>query len=363
MAKHQPVVWPIEPHTAAKHAILRRYLQAWIPILSRGNARVVYIDGFAGPGEYEGGEQGSPILALTEAAAAARQRPLAMTFLFVEENAERAANLEVAVSRLKVPPTFHVELRRGRCDVEINALLDRLRANNQSLAPTFALLDPFGWVGTPMSLVQRLMSNRSCEVLITFMLEEMNRFLEHEDQPGNFDELFGTPDWRLAPSAGNPGRIDFLRALYQRQLETTAQIRYVRWFEMRNHKGAIDYFLFFGTNNQLGLRKMKEAMWRVDAIGGCRFSDATDPDQLTLLAELNVQDIARRLSARFHGQTVTVEAVEIFIVEDTPYCDFHYKRALKGMEQADPPALRVVDAKAGRRKGQFPNGTVLAFAE
>ncbi len=362
MAKHLPVVWAIDPHTTAKHAILRRYLQAWVRILSKRHNRLVYIDGFAGPGEYRGGEPGSPVLALTEAAAVADRRPLNMTFLFIEERAKRAANLEAAISRKHLPPTFQVEVRRGRCDVEINALLDRVQANDQLLAPTFALLDPFGWVGTPMLLVQRLMSNERCEVLITFMLEEMNRFLEHDDQPGHFDALFGTPEWRLAPPSGDPGRIDFLRTLYQQQLETTARIRYVRWFEMKNRKGATDYFLFFGTNNQLGLRKMKEAMWSVDAIGGCRFSDATDPDQLTLLAELDVQDIVRRIRSRFRGQTVRVEDIEMFIVEDTPYCDFHYKRALKNMEGAKPPTLRVVDARAARKKGQFPNGTAVAFA-
>jgi len=32
--------------------ILRRYLQAWLPILSRRNERVLYLAGFAGPGIY-----------------------------------------------------------------------------------------------------------------------------------------------------------------------------------------------------------------------------------------------------------------------------------------------------------------------
>jgi three-Cys-motif partner protein len=363
MAKQLPVVWAIEPHTEAKHRILRRYLQAWIPILSARHKRLVYIDGFAGPGEYKSGESGSPILALSTAAAFAQRRPLNMTFLFVEENAKRAANLESAVARMAPPATFQVEVRRGQCDVEINALLDQLRSDGESLAPTFTLLDPFGWVGTPMSLVKRLMANDRCEVLITFMLEEMNRFLAHEDQPGNFDALFGTADWRLAPAVGDPQRIGFLRTLYQHQLQSDAAIRYVRWFEMRNQRGAIDYFLFFGTNNQQGLRKMKEAMWSVDAIGGCRFSDATNPDQLTLLVGLDIDDISRRLHAKFRGQTVMVEDIENFVIEDTPYCESHYKRALKAMEQVAPRALQVVDAKPGRRTGQFPTGTFIAFTE
>lgn len=51
-------------HTAAKHEILRRYLNAWFPILGSQHERVVFLDGFAGPGIYEHGEPGSPIIAL-----------------------------------------------------------------------------------------------------------------------------------------------------------------------------------------------------------------------------------------------------------------------------------------------------------
>ena len=58
MAKPRETLWEMEPHTAAKHTILRRYLQGWIPIMSRlvgrwashGRGRLVMLDGFCGPG-------------------------------------------------------------------------------------------------------------------------------------------------------------------------------------------------------------------------------------------------------------------------------------------------------------------------
>ena len=63
MAAPRTTVWALEPHTRAKHEILKRYLQAWMPILSRGNfPEIMYIDGFAGPGKYTGGEDGSRVL-------------------------------------------------------------------------------------------------------------------------------------------------------------------------------------------------------------------------------------------------------------------------------------------------------------
>ena len=64
MATPIETLWEIDPHTRAKHEILQRYLEAWFPILSSYHHRIVYIDGFAGPGRYKGGELGSPIIAL-----------------------------------------------------------------------------------------------------------------------------------------------------------------------------------------------------------------------------------------------------------------------------------------------------------
>lgn len=64
MAVPQGILWSIEPHSKAKHEILKKYLQRWFPILGRYHGRIVYIDGFCGPGRYKGGEEGSPLIAL-----------------------------------------------------------------------------------------------------------------------------------------------------------------------------------------------------------------------------------------------------------------------------------------------------------
>jgi len=56
-------IWKKDPHTEAKHLILDGYLKAWFPILGSSNKKIIYLDGFAGPGEYDDGEDGSPIIA------------------------------------------------------------------------------------------------------------------------------------------------------------------------------------------------------------------------------------------------------------------------------------------------------------
>lgn len=58
------VLWKLEPATAAKHRLYRRYMHAWWPIMLQPTPtgflrpRVTYVDAFAGPGRYEDGEKG-----------------------------------------------------------------------------------------------------------------------------------------------------------------------------------------------------------------------------------------------------------------------------------------------------------------
>jgi hypothetical protein len=130
---------------------------------------------------------------------------------------------------------------------------------------------------------------------------------------------------------------------------------------MRNKVGSLDYLLFFGTNALKGLAKMKEAMWKVDTASGFTFSDATDPTQEIMFgSEPNKTDIRRRLIAAFSGRLVTVEEVEAFILESTPYRETHFKPVLKELE-SEGTGLTVVSAKDGRKRGTFPPGTRIAF--
>ena len=53
-------VWDLDDHTRGKHLVLRSYMDAWLPIVLNTYERALFVDGFAGPGEYRRGEPGSP---------------------------------------------------------------------------------------------------------------------------------------------------------------------------------------------------------------------------------------------------------------------------------------------------------------
>ena len=116
----------------------------------------------------------------------------------------------------------------------------------------------------------------------------------------------------------------------------------------------MDYLLFFATNNEQGLRKMKEAMWRVDESGTYSFSDATNPAQTVLFSsEPDRQLLARLITGKFSGAEVTLGEVESFVVRDTAFRETHYKKVLQALEQAN--RVVVTNAPSNRRRGTYPN--------
>lgn len=356
MAAPSGVTWDLLPHTAAKHEILRLYLGAWFPILGIGTAReLYYFDGFAGPGEYTGGEPGSPLIALDTAAQVADKLPSAIHFVFSELEATRARHLTRLLSGRRYPPHFHTDVRSSiPFERVITEYLDRLESM-VAPPPMFVFIDPFGWTGFPMEIVRRILDLPRAEVFINFMYEEINRFISVNRQSANFDALFGCHDWvHMIDEPDRRERNEKLWSLYDRQLRSFGGAKYVRSFEMRNDSNVVDYYLFYGTGHLLGLAKMKEAMWKVDPSGRFRFSDATNPAQMTLFGgEPDFPALKRLLLDRYRGTRPKYSEVSEFVVAETPFTYSHCKGVLRDMELAQYPSLRIPESRLGRRRGGF----------
>ena len=358
-------LWEIQPHTMAKHRILRNYLNAWLPIITTWNGRAVFVDGFAGPGRYSGGEDGSPLIALRAALEHARPIKAQVLFYFIEDRSDRYEHLKhlLAAEFPRLPPNLVYYVRHARFDETLTQVLDDLDRQEQTLAPTFAFLDPFGYSDTPFSIIKRIMQNPKCEVLINFNYEELNRFLSLESQSSHFDEQFGSTNWRSCVAIPDPEqRRSCVHEAYKKSLEGVAGIRYARSFEMINETNRTDYFLFFGTNSYAGLKKMKQSMWRIDPLGNFQFSDATwNPNQPTLFSlGPDFSFLKSVLPAAFASSgAVAVEEVERFVVEETPFLDTHYKRnVLSPLERA---GNLIVVSSPRKRAFSYPPGTILRF--
>lgn len=359
MSDTLPTIWEASAHTFAKHRILETYLKAWIPIMSRQSHRMsgaglLFVDGFAGPGRYAGGEDGSPVIAMELVLNHSHDFPIPISFLFIEERNERHAVLQNIVEEYRKRTDQSgrigsVQVKKGDCERVLNDVLDSHEKSNRKIGPAFFFLDQSGFSDVSMRLIRRVMSRPQWEVFSYLNWDHMNRFLADEAKWPSLDRTFGGAEWRLALGLESYERPAFIVKTYKTALQKKSGSKYVWHFAMCDASDKLLYWLFFCTNNLRGLEEMKKAMYKADPGGGFRFSDKDNPSQFNLFGSYQHKMLAEDLAASLKGKVLTVFQVKEFVLTRTPAC--LYKKALKLLE--DQGRLEVINPPPGRRKGSF----------
>jgi three-Cys-motif partner protein len=323
-------LWEAKPHTLAKIEIVRQYLVRWFQILGfrHLSQRLVYIDGFAGPGAYTNTADSSPLAALKAAAQVLQSTPAIgskeFCFLFSEKEPWCADHLRAAIEKETLPKQIQWEVRQGSFEDKVGGLLKEIRAKGQKLAPTFAFIDPFGATGLPFSVIQEILSYRSCEVLLNLDSDGIARLFKASDFAKNdahLDMLFGSDIWRSAlnPDADMKELSRQILTLYKQRLRSIPGVRYVFAFAMHDANGKLSYHLVFASQHPLGLEKMKEAMESVDKSGLYTFSDAT-AGQAELPFDFKQSDVfARRMQAALGGKQRPYAEFNDYALNETPF--------------------------------------------
>jgi three-Cys-motif partner protein len=173
--------------SALKHALLSRYIPRFggkTGSQSDGG-RVVYLDGYAGEGRYQSGEEGSAAIALR--VALDQQSHLRWTLLFAERKQQARTQLKALVTEYRaqgVDATVYKE-----ADEALDAALRRAVG-----VPLFLFLDPCG-LGLPFDRLVAALRMRQLrwpptEFLLNFSLQAVNR-LAGNDRSVNGNEASG----------------------------------------------------------------------------------------------------------------------------------------------------------------------------
>lgn len=364
MSAPRNTIWPLEPHSRGKHLVLKEYLKAWLPIISRWNKRILFIDGFAGPGTYTNGESGSPIIALQtfKDHINLKHAEFEIAFYFIENDPRREKHLEGLVENMKesLPGQITIHIEQGEFNDSMTEVLDEIDRQNSQLAPCFAMVDPFSVSDTPMSIIARILKNNASEVYISVMYEWINRFKEHPNFEPHLDALYGCQEWRDGIDIEDSDeRKAFLFNLYKQQLKN-AGAKYVVHFELYEGNRLV-YAIFFGTKHLVGCDRMKQAIWKVAPFGDFAFR-GTRSEQLTLSLEFSdFTPLIIALQRKFQRQGwVRIQSVLDFVRSDET--DFHSsqlkKNALRTMEEN---GLIKVKENTRKKKKCYPDGTLLRF--
>lgn len=184
----QQTIWPIEPHSAAKHELPKHYPGAWFPIPAGREQRIIFLDSFAGPEihhhhhhHHGGGEPGSPIIALRtllDHSALARCSRCELIFHLIEADTPRRDRLRSELRQLDpLPPNVKAPAHPGEFADVTEDVSASLSSRNTRLAPTLAFVDPFTLSGVPTEPTSKILHSPKCELLLTLMADHLNRFL------------------------------------------------------------------------------------------------------------------------------------------------------------------------------------------
>lgn len=328
MVNDEDILLEYKPHTRAKHEILSRYIAVWIQVLTfplRG--RIVYIDGFAGSGEYKDStELGSPQIVL-DTILNRKFLPKIKTnifLLFIEKDRDRAVHLkELLKSRYtNLPNNIKYEVEIGEFDEKVNNILDSLKKENSGLAPTFCFVDPYGWSDLNYGTLARFMNENKAELFITFMVGFLARFIEQE-RLASIKNLFSEEQIKSINVADKEHKHSVISKIFIDNLKNKIhEINpdkkiYDLSFETVDNHNNIMYYLLYLTSNVKGLKVMKEAMFYTGKKVSYMFNDFTfDPfgKQSTLINynDINAwQDSAGGdLHREFEGRKCTISEVE-----------------------------------------------------
>ena len=353
------ITWEIQKHTKVKHMILKEYLKAWFPILGHTHDEIIYLDGFAGPGKYKKGEPGSPVIAIQTAIEHPSIHKFGtIRFIFIEEEKIYGECLKKELKQKfrNLQPNIVYEVEIGNFSEVLPKKLDEIKKRIKQVTPILAFIDPFGYSDTPADSIDKLLENDKCEILLTFMTQFINRFVEMKQYESIFNKLFGKNAWEEVKAIKeDENRLNLLTDIYVRQLKEKGFI-YVRPFKMIDNSRKRLYDLIFVTKNKKGLEKMKESMLKVAQNEEYSFSDEMDDGQTYILDYMGEQldKKAEIIFNKFSGKIALYEEIKHFVLIDTP---FLLKRdILKHMEKNGQ-----ICQGDGRKRGVFPDGCQIRF--
>jgi three-Cys-motif partner protein len=335
-----------------KARIVAKYFWAWarviIPSVRNHGNGIAYVDLFAGPGRYEDGTISTPLLVLQQAIEDAEMRTMLVT-VFNDRDADSAGKLRAAIEAI---PGINTLKHRPQISNQVVGEELAKTFSTLKLAPTFFFVDPWGYKGLSLGLINSVLQNWGCDCIFFFNYNRVNMGLNNEMVREHMDILFGK-ERADALRASLPGMapIDRENLIIEELSQSLKSLGggYVLPFTFKDENGSrTKHHLIFVTKHFRGYEIMKEIMAKessdqVQGVPSFEFSPAAE--RFPMLFELSrpLDDLADMLLNDFAGETVVMRNIYLRHSVGRPYIERNYKQALISLEEqgkvrTEPPA-------------------------
>jgi three-Cys-motif partner protein len=359
-----------------KAAIVTDYFWAWANVIigaqqryPRHAQKIAYIDLFAGPGRYQDGASSTPLMIMERAVADPKIRDR-LVAIFNDKDEANTKSLESEIR--KIPGIdqlkFKPEISTG--EVGDNLISEFQRAK---LIPTFLFVDPFGYKGLSLQLVQSVLKDWGCDCIFFFNYNRINPGLSNPVVDERMDELFGSVRanrlrerfkmQQVKPHEREAFIVEEMKAALE---EMCGDEGYVLPFRFRNPEGTrTTHHLFFVSKDFKGYEIMREVMYKHSHKQGtvANFeynpADARWPSLFEFVRPLG--DLEDMLLGDLSGTSTRFRPLFVSHSKGKSFVERNYKAVLCRMEREgkirmDPPFDK-------RREGTIGEKVLITFPQ
>ncbi|HJX66682.1 MAG TPA: three-Cys-motif partner protein TcmP [Polyangia bacterium] len=349
-----------------KARIVQKYFWAWAKVIMphASGGRIAYLDLFAGPGRYQDGTASTPLLILQEAIKDPKMSQMLVTE-FNDRDANNSQSLETAIKAL--PGIERLRYQPVVRNHEVGETIVK-QFEGKRLVPSLIFVDPWGYKGLSLRLVNAVMKDWACECIFFFNYNRINAGLSNPMVEEHMAALFG--DRALALRQKLEGMAPRDRELtiveeLTKALQGMGDRRHVLPFVFKNEAGTrTSHHLFFVTKHLRGYEIMKDVMAKESSSadqGVPSFAYNPADQRFPLLFELSrpLDDLAGMLLTEFAGRTLPVRQIFDLHHVGRPFLLVNYKAVLKNLEAAGEVSCNP--SLASRRKDTMADTVRVAF--
>jgi three-Cys-motif partner protein len=357
-----------------KATIVAKYFDAWASVIVNTQKRnlyqsqkIAYIDLFAGPGRYEDGSQSTPLKILQKAIEKPDIRNRLVT-LFNDKDESKARSLEKAIADIPKIETlkYQPQVNNEEVGEEIVKMFEGM-----SLVPTLFFVDPWGYKGLSLRLVNSVLKDWGCDCLFFFNYNRISMGMSNPMVKQHMDSLFGeerADALRIKLELNNPPQRELMIVEELCQAIKSYGGRFTLPFRFRDATGnRTSHHLIFVSKNFRGYDIMKEIMAKESSgaeqgVPSFEYSPADFLPKQSLLFQLSrpLEDLQDRLLEAYAGRTLPMRTIYEGHSVDTPYIASNYKEALKNLENDGKITARKSDGSKPR-KGTFADDVLATF--